>query len=112
MKRFDPLDYVGKKDLKKMGRFIFFAIAGAEFALKASRLAITPAVAERVGVHIGSGIGGFDVIEREVLSSSLGAPANANIFSNLQHLSPCADASVSSLCQQRSRSRVATIGTR
>ena len=40
----------------------------------------------------------------------LGAPAN--IFSNLQDISPCADAYVSSLCQQRSRSRVATIGTR
>ena len=39
-------------------------------------------------------------------------PANTNIFSNLQHLSPCADASVSSLWRQRSKSRVATIDTR
>ncbi len=80
VKGFDPLDYVGKRDLKKMGRFIFFAIAGAEFALKASRLAITPAVAERVGVHIGSGIGGFDVIEREHRALLKGGPSRISPF--------------------------------
>ena len=48
-----------------MGRFIQFAIAAAEFALQASGLKVTPENAEQVGVYIGSGIGGFEVIERE-----------------------------------------------
>jgi 3-oxoacyl-[acyl-carrier-protein] synthase II len=48
-----------------MGRFIQFAIAAADFALKASALKITPENSERVGVYIGSGIGGFEIIERE-----------------------------------------------
>src|SRR5689334_9919006 len=48
-----------------MGRFIPFAIAAADFALSDSGLKVTPDIAERVGVYIGSGIGGFEVIERE-----------------------------------------------
>ena len=48
-----------------MGRFIHFAIAASEYALAASGLKVTPENEERVGVYIGSGIGGFDVIERE-----------------------------------------------
>ena len=48
-----------------MGRFIQFAIAAAEFALTDSGLKVTPENAEQVGVYIGSGIGGFEVIERE-----------------------------------------------
>lgn len=62
---FDPLLFVEKKDLRKMGRFIQFAIAAAEFALKDARLEIPAGEAERAGVYIGSGIGGFEVIERE-----------------------------------------------
>lgn len=80
VKRFDPLNYVDKKDLKKMGRFIHFAIAGAEFALRASSLSITPDVAERVGVYIGSGIGGFDVIEREHRALLEGGPRRISPF--------------------------------
>ena len=57
--------YIEKKEIKKMGRFIQFAIAAADFALKDSGLKVTPENAERVGVYIGSGIGGFEVIERE-----------------------------------------------
>ena len=65
VKGFDPADYIEKKEIKKMGRFIQFAIAAAEFALSDSGLKITPEIAESVGVYIGSGIGGFEVIERE-----------------------------------------------
>jgi 3-oxoacyl-[acyl-carrier-protein] synthase II len=66
VKDFDPLQYVEKKDVKKMGRFIQFAMAASQFAMKASGLEI-PAdeEAEVFGVYIGSGIGGFEVIERE-----------------------------------------------
>ena len=65
VKGFDPASYIEKKEIKKMGRFIQFAIAAADFALKDSGLKVTPEIAEEVGVYIGSGIGGFEVIERE-----------------------------------------------
>jgi len=64
VKGFDPLQFVEKKELKKMGLFIQFALAAAQFALEQSGLKILPEFADRVGVYIGSGIGGFDVIER------------------------------------------------
>jgi len=65
VKGFNPADYIEKKEIKKMGRFIQFAIAAADFALKSSGLKVTAENEERVGVYIGSGIGGFEVIERE-----------------------------------------------
>jgi len=65
VKGFDPGRYIEKKEIKKMGRFIQFAIAASERAISGSGLMVTPENDERVGVYIGSGIGGFDVIERE-----------------------------------------------
>lgn len=66
VKDFDPLQYVEKKDVKKMGRFIQFAMAASQFAMEASGLEVpTEEEAESFGVYIGSGIGGFEVIERE-----------------------------------------------
>jgi 3-oxoacyl-[acyl-carrier-protein] synthase II len=65
VKDFDPYQYVEKKEVKKMGRFIQFAIAASECALSSSGLKVDTKNEERVGVYIGSGIGGFDVIERE-----------------------------------------------
>jgi len=65
VKGFDPLTWVDKKDVKKMDRFIQFAVAAADFALSDSRLVVRGENAERVGVYIGSGIGGFATIERE-----------------------------------------------
>ena len=65
VKGFDPQQYIEKKDVKKMGRFIQFAIAASECALAGSGLKVTAENAEQVGVYIGSGIGGFEVIERE-----------------------------------------------
>ena len=65
VKDFDPTRWIDKKELKKMARFIQFAIAGSEFAMQGSGLQVTDELAERVGVYIGSGIGGFEVIERE-----------------------------------------------
>ncbi|MBZ5727846.1 MAG: beta-ketoacyl-ACP synthase II [Acidobacteriia bacterium] len=65
VKGFDPAVYIEKKEIKKMGRFIQFAIAAADCALKSSGLKVTAENEEQVGVYIGSGIGGFEVIERE-----------------------------------------------
>ncbi|MGB9456764.1 MAG: beta-ketoacyl-ACP synthase II [Bryobacteraceae bacterium] len=65
VKGFDPARYIEKKEIKKMGRFIQFAIAASDCALAHSGLKVTPETEEMVGVYIGSGIGGFEVIERE-----------------------------------------------
>ncbi|HEY2943046.1 MAG TPA: beta-ketoacyl-ACP synthase II [Vicinamibacteria bacterium] len=65
VKGFDPLNWVEKKDVKKMDRFIQFAVAAADFALADSGLKIDAAEADMIGVYIGSGIGGFATIERE-----------------------------------------------
>ncbi len=65
VKGFDPYRYIEKKEVKKMGRFIQFAIAASECALSCSGLKVDSDNEEQVGVYIGSGIGGFEVIERE-----------------------------------------------
>ena len=80
VKNFDPLNFVEKKEVKKMGRFIYFALAAADEAMKMSNLKVTPEIAERVGVHIGSGIGGFDVIEREHRALLEGGPRKISPF--------------------------------
>jgi 3-oxoacyl-[acyl-carrier-protein] synthase II len=80
VKNFDPLLYVEKKELKKMGLFIQFALAAAQFAMEHAKLAIAPDFAERTGVYIGSGIGGFDVIEREHTALMQGGPRKISPF--------------------------------
>ncbi len=80
VRNFDPLNFIEKKDVKKMGRFIHLAIAAAEEAMQMSALKITPENGERVGVHIGSGIGGFDVIEREHAALMAGGPRKISPF--------------------------------
>ncbi len=60
---FDPLDYVDKKDVKKSDTFIHFALAAADFAMADSGFEVSADNAERVGVIIGSGIGGLPLIE-------------------------------------------------
>ena len=80
VKSFDPLNFIEKKEIKKMGRFIHFAVAASDEAMKMSQLQVTPENAERVGVHIGSGIGGFDVIEREHTALMQGGPRKISPF--------------------------------
>src|SRR4051812_50225577 len=65
VKNFDPLNFVDKKEARKMARFIHFAFAAAQEALEQSGLKITEENGDRVGVFIGSGIGGFGIFERE-----------------------------------------------
>ncbi len=80
VKDFDPHAFVEKKEARKMGRFIHFAMAAAQEAMQHSGLQITPEIAENVGVHIGSGIGGFDVIEREHSAMLAGGPRKISPF--------------------------------
>ncbi len=80
VKGFDPLNWVDKKELKKMGRFIQLALAATDFAVRMAGLEIGPDVAEKAGVYIGSGIGGFDVIEREHSKYLQGGPGKISPF--------------------------------
>jgi 3-oxoacyl-[acyl-carrier-protein] synthase II len=65
VKDFNPEDYVAKKDVKKMDRFIHFALAASQLAVEDSGLIISASNGERVGVYIGSGIGGLPSIEKQ-----------------------------------------------
>ena len=65
VKGFEPTKYVEKKDVKKMDRFIQFAIAAAEMAMGDAGWTVDPENRDRTGVYVGSGIGGFATIERE-----------------------------------------------
>jgi 3-oxoacyl-[acyl-carrier-protein] synthase II len=80
VKNFDPLDFVDKKEARKMGRFIHFAFAATQEAMAQSGLQITPENGDRVGVFIGSGIGGFEIIEREHANLLAGGPRKISPF--------------------------------
>jgi len=80
VKGFDPYQYVEKKEVKKMGLFIQFALAASQFAMEQAQLKITSEFADRTGVYIGSGIGGFDVIEREHTALMQGGPRKVSPF--------------------------------
>lgn len=80
VKNFDPLNFVDKKEARKMGRFIHFAFAATQEAMEQSGLKVTPENQDRVGVFIGSGIGGFEVIEREHTNLLQGGPRKMSPF--------------------------------
>jgi 3-oxoacyl-[acyl-carrier-protein] synthase II len=80
VKDFDPLLFVDKKESRKMGRFIHFALAASAEAMAHSGLVVDDSNHDRVGVHIGSGIGGFDVIEREHSNLLTGGPRKVSPF--------------------------------
>jgi 3-oxoacyl-[acyl-carrier-protein] synthase II len=80
VKGFDPLQFVDKKDVKKMDVFIQYAIAASQFAMDDAGLEIGPDNAHRVGVFIASGIGGFATIEREHSKLIEGGPGRISPF--------------------------------
>ncbi len=80
VKNFDPLKFIDKKEARKMGRFIHYAFAAVHEALGQSGFQINEANSERVGVVIGSGIGGFEVIEREHTALLNGGPRKMSPF--------------------------------
>jgi 3-oxoacyl-[acyl-carrier-protein] synthase II len=77
---FDPLQFIEKKDVKKMDVFIQYAIAASQFAMDDAGVAITKENADRVGVFIASGIGGFTTIEREHKALLEGGPRKISPF--------------------------------
>jgi 3-oxoacyl-[acyl-carrier-protein] synthase II len=80
VKGFDPLQFIEKKDVKKMDVFIQYAVAASQFAMDDSGLVITAANAPDVGVFLGSGIGGFQTIEREHKALLDGGPRKISPF--------------------------------
>jgi 3-oxoacyl-[acyl-carrier-protein] synthase II len=80
VKGFDPLQFVDKKDVKKLDVFIQFAIAASQFAVDDSGLKIGSENSTRVGVFIASGIGGFATIEREHTKLLEGGPGRISPF--------------------------------
>jgi 3-oxoacyl-[acyl-carrier-protein] synthase II len=77
---FDPLNWLSKKELKKAARFIQVALAATDFAVRMAGLEVTPAIADVTGVYVASGIGGFDVIEREHSKLLEGGPGRISPF--------------------------------
>src|SRR5436190_5449969 len=77
---FDPLRFIEKKDVKKMDVFIQYAIAASQFAMDDAAVPITKENADRVGVFIASGIGGFTTIEREHKALLEGGPRKISPF--------------------------------
>lgn len=63
VKDFDPSQFLDKKDARRMARFIQFAVAASKLAIADANLTIGPDNANDIGVTIGSGIGGLDVLE-------------------------------------------------
>jgi 3-oxoacyl-[acyl-carrier-protein] synthase II len=80
VKDFDPLQFIDKKDTRKMDIFIQFAVAASQFAMDDAGLEVTPELADRVGVYIASGIGGFTTIEREHKAFLEGGPRRISPF--------------------------------
>jgi 3-oxoacyl-[acyl-carrier-protein] synthase II len=80
VKQFDPLQFIEKKDVKKMDVFIQLAIAASQFAMDDAALEVTGELATRVGVFIASGIGGFSTIEREHRALLEGGPRRISPF--------------------------------
>jgi 3-oxoacyl-[acyl-carrier-protein] synthase II len=80
IKNFDPFQWIEKKELKKMGRFIQVALAGADFAVKSANWKPEDSDLDEVGVYVSSGIGGFDIIEREHRKLVQGGPSKISPF--------------------------------
>ena len=80
VKNFDPFQWIEKKELKKMGRFMQLALAAADFAVRMSGWQPSPAEADTTGVYVSSGIGGFDIIEREHGKFLQGGPGKISPF--------------------------------
>ncbi len=80
VKNFDAGEYLSFKDIKKMDTFIHFGIAAGIQALEDSGVEVTDANAERIGVAIGSGIGGLPTIEKNRDAYVNGGPRKISPF--------------------------------
>jgi 3-oxoacyl-[acyl-carrier-protein] synthase II len=77
---FTPTDYLGPKEIRKTDPFIHYGVAAAKQALKDSGIEVTDANRERIGINVGSGIGGIGTIEDEVKTMVKGGPRRVSPF--------------------------------
>ncbi|MCY4602103.1 MAG: beta-ketoacyl-ACP synthase II [Acidobacteria bacterium] len=80
VREFDPLEFISRKDVRKMDVFIQYAIAASTFALKDAGVDLDRPLGPRAGVFIASGIGGFTTIEREHRALLKGGPRKISPF--------------------------------
>lgn len=80
VKNFDPIQFLEKKDVKKVDRFIQFAIAASEEAMADSGLKVTPGNAGRIGVVVGSGMGGIETISHYDIICNNQGPGRVSPF--------------------------------
>jgi len=80
IKNFDPLRYVDKKEVRRYDNFAIYALAASQMALEDAALTISPDIAERVGVIIGSGMGGVQTIEDEIKVLNTSGPRRLSPF--------------------------------
>ena len=80
VKNFDPLQWIERKELKKMARFIQIGLASADFAVRSANWKPEDSNLDEVGVYVSSGIGGFDIIEREHGKLLNGGPKKISPF--------------------------------
>src|SRR5713226_728555 len=102
IKNFDPLKFIEKKEVKKMDPFIHYAVAASQEAMDDSGLRANGENVTRIGTYIGSGIGGFGVIEREHEKFLKGGPGKISpFFYSAANLKSCVGTSLDSLRAQR-----------
>lgn len=104
LKTFDPLQYVNKKEYRRLDDFILYAIAASEMAVVDAGGAITGTNAERVGVIIGSAIGGLSTMEKEKETLAAAGPRRISTFAIPAVLCNLAEATSLSASAPRDRS--------
>jgi len=80
IKNFDPSLYVDKKEVRRLDPFAIYSIAAAQMAVQDAALILDPSVAERVGVLIGSAIGGVSTFEEELRVLQSAGPRKVSPF--------------------------------
>lgn len=80
VKNFDPYDYIDRKDAKRMDRFVQFGVTAASFALKDSGINLEKENPQRIGVVVGSGIGGIQTFETQMKRYFEGGPGKISPF--------------------------------
>ena len=80
IKNFDPLQFVDKKEVRRYDNFAIYSLAAASMAMADAALTITPEIAERIGVIIGSAIGGLSTLEQEIETLYKSGPRRISPF--------------------------------
>ena len=80
VKNFDPVDWMSSKDVRRMDTFIHFGLAAAKMAMDDAGLVVDDSNAERIGVNVGSGIGGLPMIEDNMREMFARGPRKLSTF--------------------------------